>query len=551
MKNLYLYMGLLFLGITNAQNLQNAKWVFGYSAYVSFLTNPPTGSNEIPVNTGIPSPEGISSEEGCASVSDQNGNLLLYTNGKKIWHYWNNSFQIIATGLFGSQSSAQNAIIVPKPSVADHYYIFTIDGSSGEKKGLYYSEIDLSNGLGQVVFQNKILKDNFGTPIDSAYNNLSEAITSTICSDGNRYWVVAYITNGITTQILSYLVTANGVIDDIPTNNLNYNTSAPFCIKISPNSAKFALAGNSLTIGNFDSTFGTFTINSTITNVRPYGIEFSPSSSVIYYTKYLTNGQINIVDVNNPTIQSFITTGSYFCDALQLGIDGKIYVVDLGGNSYFLSTISDPNNFSNPQFSYHNISLLNRSSVWGLPQWVHWQHSQCAGKITLTSPIHDVNSGNTDIRQATIQINASNIIDNGASAIYHAAESVVLTNGFLSKSGSNLYAYIAGCEGRIREKTQSNESARNNIEDFSSESKINSDIYNILPNPNNGVFKIIMKDTSEQNIEILNSTGIIIYNTTLLGQMEYQINISDKPKGIYLVKITSGAKIYTKKIIKN
>ena len=53
----------------------NQHWVFGQNAGLDFSTNPPTPT----------SGNQISTFEGCASISDANGNLLMYTDGIKIW----------------------------------------------------------------------------------------------------------------------------------------------------------------------------------------------------------------------------------------------------------------------------------------------------------------------------------------------------------------------------------------------------------------------------------------------------------------------------------
>jgi hypothetical protein len=74
------------------------------------------------------------------------------------------------------------------------------------------------------------------------------------------------------------------------------------------------------------------------------------------------------------------------------------------------------------------------------------------------------------------------------------------------------------------------------------DNKIQED-FTIFPNPTSGRFEISGNEINE--IEIRNLLGDMIYkgNST-------QINISEEPKGIYLVKITSGKETKTTKIIK-
>ena len=54
----------------------------------------------------------------------------------------------------------------------------------------------------------------------------------------------------------------------------------------------------------------------------------------------------------------------------------------------------------------------------------------------------------------------------------------------------------------------------------------------------------------EGRIEILDLYGIPIYKSEFKNQNIININIQDKPKGIYILKIYSNDQIYTNKIIK-
>ena len=57
--------------------LQNNNWIFGYGARVNFSGPIPVGSSNAAIN----------SNESTASVSDPNtGQLLFYTDGRKVWN---------------------------------------------------------------------------------------------------------------------------------------------------------------------------------------------------------------------------------------------------------------------------------------------------------------------------------------------------------------------------------------------------------------------------------------------------------------------------------
>jgi len=140
MKKFIPFFVFTFLTLSlSAQNQANI-WYFGHNAGLDF-----NGGDPVALNDGA-----LFTDEGVATISDYNGNLLFYTDGKVVW---NKNHQIMpnGTGLLGHASSTQSAVIVPQPSNSDLYYIFTVDytASSG---GMAYSvvDMDLENGLGNV-----------------------------------------------------------------------------------------------------------------------------------------------------------------------------------------------------------------------------------------------------------------------------------------------------------------------------------------------------------------------------------------------------------------
>jgi hypothetical protein len=76
---------------------------------------------------------------------------------------------------------------------------------------------------------------------------------------------------------------------------------------------------------------------------------------------------------------------------------------------------------------------------------------------------------------------------------------------------------------------------------------------NIMPNPNNGVFSLVFTLPKEEkiNIRIYNSLGIELSNNSLENVTNNVVNIdiSDRPNGIYFVCITNGETKLVKKVI--
>ena len=96
----------------------NYNWLFGQRAGISF---DPIKSGATPVVIS----GAVVSQEGCSSISNQEGNLLFYTDGETVFTSANTIMQQGAN-LRSSGTSTQSSIIVPRPN-SNEYYIFTTD----------------------------------------------------------------------------------------------------------------------------------------------------------------------------------------------------------------------------------------------------------------------------------------------------------------------------------------------------------------------------------------------------------------------------------------
>ena len=131
---------------SSAQNEGNI-WYFGENAGLDFNSGVPVSLSNGMLNTF----------EGCATISDNNGDLLFYTDGMTVYNR-NHTIMPNGTGLLGNSSSTQSGIIVKRPGSNTIYYIFTVDGVTGLNGGFYYSEIDmaLQAGFGDVNINKNI-----------------------------------------------------------------------------------------------------------------------------------------------------------------------------------------------------------------------------------------------------------------------------------------------------------------------------------------------------------------------------------------------------------
>lgn len=393
------------------------NWLFGISAGIHFEDD---GAVTI-----LPS-NAIATNEGCSSISDVNGNLLFYTDGRNVWDRNNtimpNGNYPGGSGLLGDPSSTQSAIIVPNKNNPNIYYIFTVDephhenaaaypnqfngvyteGGSvpleddGFNNGLNYSIVDLSltgnNGsIGNITTRNVHLVTYNPSNIDEIKYKCSEKITSVRKSNGTGYWVITQFID----KFYAFEVTAAGVnvtpvvtqlAPIIPTSG--YRRNAIGCIKASPNGEKIAIAhaqiseneGSSEQNGaaylyNFDDLTGVVSSPIAIsTNTMPYGVEFSPKSKKLYVT--YNNSDIGFGGVHQYDLLSNDIPGSDVlisstnqAGSLQLGPNGKIYKAVVNSNT--LDVINNPEEDGvSCNYTQGGVNLEGGTCFFGLPPFI-------------------------------------------------------------------------------------------------------------------------------------------------------------------------------------
>jgi hypothetical protein len=101
---------MLFTTLIFSQN-EASNWFFGENMGLRFNRNSPKPA----VQQGS-----LNTLEGCASISDANGNLLFYSDGSNAWTRTHQPMPN-GTGLLGDESSTQSAIIVPNPTYPNLY----------------------------------------------------------------------------------------------------------------------------------------------------------------------------------------------------------------------------------------------------------------------------------------------------------------------------------------------------------------------------------------------------------------------------------------------
>lgn len=175
----------------NAQK-QNNHWLLQNSAMVDFNVNPPKASFG-----GYTNVDYTHSSEN-STVSDANGNLVFYTNGKNVWgkdrHFLLGS-PLLDTNIYNTKTGC---VIVPKPLHPNIYYIFYTYGLNAHS--LYYATVDMraNNGKGAVVEKN--------TPL---WGPVFFGIKATGVDGCNGIWVIAQ--DASRNQFVSFRVGASKI----------------------------------------------------------------------------------------------------------------------------------------------------------------------------------------------------------------------------------------------------------------------------------------------------------------------------------------------------
>ncbi len=364
-RHLILIWLLLVMHTGYPQSLKRSNiWYFGRNAGLDFNTSPPTPISNNTLNTW----------EGCATICDEEGRLLMYTDGSTIW---NKNHQRIpnATNLGGNSSSSQSGIIVPKPSSNSSYYVISVDyeGASG---GVQYCEIDMNAnaGLGGIVRKNIRLLP-----------RAVEKLTTVPHCNGRHYWIIAHETGN--NKFNAWLLTENGidatnpVISSVGQTHGYASRSAIGYMKSSPEGNRIALAindQNAYELFDFDKKTGKLSNPIYLRDnrfYRAYGIEFSPNGKFLYLSQAQTQAFIYQIELgaNNATdLMSTLTVVGRSINndfgALQIASDGRIYIAQDG--SLFLSTLNNPNQKGLACNFQENSIRLSKNSSLGLPNLI-------------------------------------------------------------------------------------------------------------------------------------------------------------------------------------
>lgn len=373
---------------------QNDTWYFGNGGGLQFngvVTSPAPGSV-------------INTSEGCATVVDFNGNVVMYTDGVNIWNGANVLQSSSAGSLGGHPSSTQAALIVPMPYPnCGKYFIFTtqaVESDYGTTAGTNNTpaspglRVSLATVTGtapsttvtilpadrNVNLTPGILMSERLTAVDDGSNGCwviahgagtysSPGNTQPINITGEKSFYLVHITNA-TTTITSLSVNSTS-FSQYPHVSYSHPYPGGFNEYFTQGQLKANIAGTRLGVAmsygrevqlyDFNPSTGAIT-NQVIlnganlafdpnTDATTYGLEFSPNGNLLYVST--TYGglsdkiyQFDLTSSNVPASRITISSvqGNYTFGQMQLARNGKIYIAKQPNqNTTAIDVINNPN----------------------------------------------------------------------------------------------------------------------------------------------------------------------------------------------------------------
>ncbi len=348
-------------------------WYFGNYAGLDFNGGPP-----VALTNGA-----LSTNEGCASICDPNGNLLFYTDGIRVYnalHAEMSNATLTSPGgtLNGDPSATQSGVIVPMPMNPQFYFIFTVDANIGAY-GCCYSVVNMNaaGGYGNIILSNK------NTLL---FTPTSEKITAVNHANNYNIWVITHPWNS--GEFWAYVVTPMGLNPTpvISTAGSFYSGSSAVTrgyLQASPDGTYIAAGIEGLDkfeLFHFNAATGQV---SNFISMPPnyqdaYGVEFSPDGTILYGSRRwgnpvfqwnLASGLPGQIGASQTQIATLSTN---YGGALQLAPDGKIYLAR--SNQGYLGVINFPNNLgagvTGCNYVEPGITLAGKTSKEGLPTFI-------------------------------------------------------------------------------------------------------------------------------------------------------------------------------------
>ncbi len=308
----------------------------------------------------------------CNSQCDANGNLLFYTNKKKVWDKQHNQINTVDLMLTTAGSGSNQVLIVPKPPLTGNtiseYYIFTkqrVSSPSVSDSGFRYSIVNVTGTTATmgVIGQPITLSSTYGFDTNTTDGALLGVwgLSAVKKCNGNDYWILGLLRKNNMPYLVVFSLTNSGLTYN---SERAINTTGSFEldweIKIAPNGNKVFLWHRYNSVypsyifdfnkaqGIVDGLYTSIALPQSPTTYGTIsGCSFSLDSNLLYvgnfYDKKIFQFNINTIGINNSRKEIASTTVGP--QDMQIGPDDKLYVAMANSTNNYqkLSVIHNPN----------------------------------------------------------------------------------------------------------------------------------------------------------------------------------------------------------------
>ena len=370
------YFSLIFLfllSIAAFAQKEASIWSIGNGQQFNFQS----GNFEL---TSFPANEAANS-----TICDKEGNLVLYSDGRKVWNK-NNEVLINGEELINQNLNIVNLpVFIPYPGKEGWYILlyeeidYTSPSTGIIDNALYYAEINTqaNNGRGELVKQKVKIHDNYhsGPTVAGFCNN-------------SYYWLAINRNENITSvnrdRIYFYKIDKNGIsLTPVINDKIDIGNSGSY--KFSPDGDKlsFSVGGNSVDsdiIADFNFNTGELYNYRYLHSDTFTKKEFSPDSRFVYYFSGANLIQCDVRYTDAALIQNTAVTilrlasndnNKYPGGEMEVAPDGKIYFYyyDIVDNQRKLGRINNPNGKGNACNAELDFSII-KSDYPFMPEFV-------------------------------------------------------------------------------------------------------------------------------------------------------------------------------------
>jgi hypothetical protein len=232
----------------------------------------------------------------------------------------------------------------------------------------------------------------------------------------------------------------------------------------------------------------------------------------------------------------------------ELTIDGVAFISTPGHEDYNVAKTLSVGELTFTNFSGNFAGEAYDNDPFGR---IHW------GDVPLNRLVENVTVTNGQelcfdaMQTVTVQ---DLLVQSGGSIHLVAGQSVLLLPGVLVEANGYLHAWI-DLDGFYCNNAKSIVAAAGQaIPEIKFEEEFRADQeVKVYPNPTTGMFTIELPEANEisaANVEIYGILGELIQQSIVFDERTYHFNLSDKPRGIYIIRVLQGENLYIEKVIR-